>query len=68
MMFWLQSSGGLVGTNLDQVRQWVANNDGSVTFTGVSGDTFNVSGIGTDQASAAEAMRRITQAVDPADY
>jgi hypothetical protein len=67
-MPWLQSSGGLVGTNLDQVRQWVANNDGSVTFTTVSGGTFDVPGIGTDQASAAEAMRRITQAVDAADY
>ena len=68
-MLWLLYAGGLGGVNLAQVRRWVANTDGSVDVYPV-GDSSptTVAGVGTDAASAAEAMRRITQALDPADY
>lgn len=69
-MTWIQSSGGVVGTNLDLVRSWVANSNGSVTLTfsdSTSGDR-TIPGVGSDEASAAEAMRRLTDTVNPADY
>lgn len=65
----MQSSGGAVGTNLDLVYRWVANSDGSVDLSVAGiGSALNVPGVGTDAATAAEVMRRLTQTADPADY
>lgn len=64
---WLQNGAGTVAVNLDQAERFVPISDGSVDVY-YNGTSVNVAGIGTDAASAAEAMRRITQAVDPADY
>lgn len=68
-MGWIQSSGGVVGTNLAHVYRWTANTNGSVDLELLGlGSPLNIPGIGTDEASAAEAMRRLTQTVDPADF
>jgi hypothetical protein len=68
-MRWLVTNSGNGAINLAQVRRWNALSDGSVDVLLVGDSTaVNVPGVGTDQASATEAMRRITQAVDPADY
>lgn len=67
---WLKNSSGDLAVNLSQALYWVANTDGSVSFYKEPGSStpVTVAGVGTDAASAAEAMRRITRTVDPADY
>ena len=68
-MRWLATNSGNGAVNLTQVRRWTSLTDGSVDLLLVGdSNTVNVPGVGTDQASASEAMRRITQPVDPADF
>lgn len=69
-MSWIKDSAGTSAFNLDLVRSWTANTNGSVTlsFSDSSSADRTVAGIGTDEASAAEAMRRLTDVLDPAEY
>lgn len=69
MGVWLSATGAPGAINLAQVAQAaiLSSVPGNVRFTFVNGTTTDIA-MGTSEAEAADALRRLVDAVDPADY